>query len=167
MASSKRRWLPIVAGILVLCAVVIAGGAIASVLYFRDRVQITRGTGRADAMAQLDAARRRFPDPRPLLVMGDDRRPRFTEGLAEHRNPGAIEAVHVLAWDADDGAFVNVSVPMWLLRLKSGPIGFGEYMSGLDDHGVRLEPKDLDRYGPGVIIDIAEAGGDLVLLTAQ
>jgi hypothetical protein len=56
---------------------------------------------------------------------------------------------------------------MWLLRLKSGPIEFGTYVSGLDDHGVRLEVADLERYGPGVLFDLTRPSGERVLLSAQ
>ena len=167
MTAPKRRWLWILAGVCLLVVVVVAGVAAASWFYFRDRLDIARGTSRSAALTRFDSERQRFADRRPLLVMGDDRRPRYAEGVPEHRNQGEVGAFHVLAWDADDGALVSVSVPMWLLRMKSGPIGFGEYVDGMDDHGVRLEVADLERYGPGILIDLESPDGDLVLLTAQ
>jgi hypothetical protein len=167
MTAPKRRWLVILAGVCVLVGVVAAGVAAVSYFYFRDRLEIARGTSRSDALARFEAERQRFGDRRPLLVMGDDRRPRYADGVPEHRNGGDVETFNVLAWDADDGALVSVSVPMWLLRMKSGPISFGEYVSGMDEHGVRLGPDDLQRYGPGVLLDIESPDGDLVLLTAQ
>lgn len=167
MTAPKRRWLLILAGVCVLVGVVVVGVGALSWFYFRDRLDIARGTSRREALARFETERQRFADRRPLLVMGADRRPRYADGVVEHRNAGDVAAFNVLAWDSDDGALVSVSVPMWLLRLKSGPIGFGEYVSGMDDHGVRLQPEDLQRYGPGVLLDIEGPDGDLVLLTAQ
>ncbi len=167
MAATKRRWLWVVAGVCLLVGVVVAGVAAASWFYFRDRLEIARGTSRTEALARFEAERQRFADRRALLVMGDDRRPRYAEGVPEHRNDGEVASFNVLAWDEDDGALVSVSVPLWLMRMKSGPISFGEYVSDMDDHGVRLQAEDLQRYGPGVLLDIESPDGDLVLLTAQ
>ena len=83
-----------------------------------------------------------------------ERRPHYVEGIAARKNPGTVTTVHVLAWDPDERALASVALPMWLLRLKSGPIEFGTYVSGFDDHGVRLEVADLERYGPGVLFDL-------------
>lgn len=167
MTAPKRRWLVILAGVCLLVGVVVAGVGAVSYFYFRDRLDIARGTSRSDAVARFEAERQRFADRRPLLVMGDNRRPRYAEGVPEHRNAGEVATFNVLAWDADDGALVSVSVPMWLLRMKSGPISFGEYIADLDEQAVRLGPEDLQRYGPGVLLDIESPDGDLVLLTAQ
>lgn len=167
MTAPKRRWLWVLAGVVLLVCVVVAGVVAASWFYFRDRLEIAQGTSRSDALARFETERQRYADRRPLLVMGDDRRPRYAEGAPERRNDGDVAAFNVLAWDADDGALVSVSVPMWVLRMKSGPISVGEYVSDLDGHGVRLQAEDLQRYGPGVLLDIEGPDGDLVLLTAQ
>ena len=167
MSSAKRRWPLVLAGIAVVIIVVIIALAVAGSMFLRDNVQVARGTGRDSAQAAFDAAKRQFADPRPLLVLGDDRRPVFTPGLESRRNPGTVATFHILAWDAGEDALATVTLPMWLLRLKTGPIVFGEYVSGMDADGVRLEPKDLERYGPGVVLEFEAPDGNRVLLTAQ
>lgn len=167
MTTTRRRWPLVLAGVVVFLGVVVIGLGVAATIWFRDSVQVERGTSRAAAQAAFDTARRQFPDPRPILELGDDRRPRYVPGLESRRNPGEVNALHILAWEADEGALATVALPMWLLRLKTGPIVFGEYVSGMDDHGVRLEPKDLERYGPGVVLDFETADGNRVLLTAR
>lgn len=167
MANAKRTWVPIVAGIAILFVFLGIGAAVFSVLWFRENVVVSRGTSREAAEQAFDDRRRQFPDPRPVLEFGADRRPSYAAGLEARKNPGTISTLHVLAWDADDRALATVALPMWLLRMKSGPIVFGEYVSGFDDHGVRLTAQDLEKYGPGVVFEFETPGGDRVLLTAQ
>lgn len=168
MASSqKRKWLPIVAGVAVLFVFLGIGVAVVSISWFRDNVVVSRGTTRDAAQQAFDARRREFPDPRPVLEFGVDKKPSYVAGIESRRNPGSVSALHVLAWDADEHALATVTLPMWLLRMKSGPIVFGEYVSGLDDHGVRLTPADLEKYGPGVVLEFETPDGNRVLLTAR
>lgn len=167
MTTGRRRWLPIVAGVVVLLVVVAAGVGTVSVLWLKEQVHVESGTSAAEAAAAFDAATRRFPDPRPLLTIGDDRRPQYAFEPGTRRNPGTVSALGILAWDERQRALATVTLPLWLLRLKSGPIAFGEYVSGLDDRGVRLQAEDLERYGPGVVVDLQTPDGRRVLLTAQ
>jgi len=166
MTTRRRRWPIVLAGVAVVIVVVIIALAVAGSVFIRENVQVVRGAGRHNAEAAFDAAKRRFPDARPLLAMDADRRPVLTPGLESRRNPGSVTSLHILAWDADDDGLATVTLPMWLLRLKSGPITFGEYASGLDK-GVRLEPADVERHGPGIVLDFEGLDGNRVLITAQ
>lgn len=167
MAQTKRRWLPIVAGIAVLLVFVAIAAIAVSVAYFSEHATVEREIDATRAGGAFDDARRQFPDQRPVVEFDEQRRPRYVEGIATRKNPGTVTTVHVLAWDPDDQALASVALPMWLLRLKSGPIEFGTYVNGLDDHGVRLEVADLERYGPGVLFDYTAASGERVLLSTQ
>lgn len=166
MTTKRRRWPIVLAGVAVFVIVVIIALAVAGSLFIRENVQVARGAGRHNAEVAFDAAKTRFPDARPLLVLDADRRPVLTPGLESRRNPGTVTSLHILAWDADEDALATVTLPMWLLRLKSGPIAFGEYASGLDG-AVRLEPADVERHGPGIVLDFETPDGNRVLLTAQ
>jgi hypothetical protein len=140
---------------------------VVSVSWFQQNVQITRGTSRESAASRFDEAKRRFADQRPVVEFDDRQRPRFVQGIESRKNPGTVSEVHVLAWDPGEGAVATVTIPLWLLRLKSGPIEFGEYVSGFDDSGVRLEVEDLERYGPGIVFEYERGSGERVLLSAQ
>jgi len=165
--TSKRRWWPIVAGVAVLLVFVAIAAIAVSVAYFSEHASVERDIDETRAAAAFAAAIARFPDPRPVVTFDADRKPRYVEGIAGRSNPGTVTTVHVLAWDPDERALATVALPMWLLRLKSGPIEFGAYVSGLDDRGVRLETADLERYGPGVLFDLRSPSGERVLLSAQ
>ena len=56
---------------------------------------------------------------------------------------------------------------VWLLRMKSGSFRFGDYVSGMGGDGVRIEAKDLERYGRGVVLETESPDGDRVLITTR
>lgn len=167
MASGKRRWPMVLAGIAVVAAVAVIAVAAFAAMFFSENVRVSPDTSRQSAAAAFDGAKRQFTDLRPILEMDADRRPVYTQGLASRRNPGTVTSVQIMAWDAHEDTLATVTLPIWLLRLKSGPILFGQYASGLDERGVRLDPKDLDRYGPGVVLEFEAPNGDHILVTAQ
>jgi hypothetical protein len=87
--------------------------------------------------------------------------------------PGPAHHVNVLVYDHDDGQLVRVSVPMWLARkaARTALRDKDEMDLDLDADGraerklrrhVRLE--DLERAGLGVLVEVEEEGGDLVLV---
>lgn len=178
-----RRWWPIVAGVFVLLGVIAAGIGVASVLWFRDKVEMRPGTSRADAEAAFAAERAHFADPRPLLVVGDDRRTRRAAGIESRANAGTIEALRIIAWNPDDGHMAVIALPFWLLRLKSGPFQLGEQVRiaaggepGLQARDIErygpgalteISAKDLERFGPGVVLETESPKGDHVLVTAR
>ena len=164
---TTRRWLPIVAGIAVLVVFLGIGAIAISVAYFSEHTTVERDVASTEAAAAFDRAKRHFADVRPVVEFDENRKPHYVEGISSRNNPGTVTTVHVLAWDPAEHALATVVLPMWLLRLKSGPIEFGTYVGGLDDHGVRLEVADLERYGPGVLFDFTAASGERVLLSAQ
>jgi len=166
MTTTKRRWLPIVGGIAALAVLLGIVATTLSVVWLRERTTIARDVSTTRANEAFAAAAQRFADSRPAFELGDDRRPRPAAG-APRRNPGSVSDLHVLAWAAQEQTLADVTLPLWLLRLKSGPIAFGTYVSGLDDHGVRLTAEEIERLGPGVLIDFTAPDGDRVLLSAQ
>lgn len=167
MATTRPRWPLILAGVAVVVAVVAIALAVVGTMFFRDNVQVARGASQNDARLAFEQAKRAFADPRPLLMMGDDGSPAYAPGIDTRRNPGTVTSVQILAWGAQEDTLATVTLPAWLLRLKSGPIRFGQYASGMDEHVVQLDPKDFDRYGPGVVLEIKAPNGDRVLLIAQ
>lgn len=166
MASKTRKWLPIVAGIAVLVAFVCVGLAVAAFSLFRQNVHVARTMSTADAIRAFDDAKAPFPDLRPVLTLDEHRLATRTRGIETRKNAGRIDAVHVLAWDADKGSLANVTLPLWLLRLKPGPIVFGD-IDGLDAERVQLTADELERLGPGVVFEYESEDGDRVLLTAR
>ena len=162
----RRRWIAIVLGILFLIFVLGVGAVIFSVAWFRQNVQVTEVSA-TKASEEFDAIRARFAGQRPLLEMRDGEPAYVAEREKEPLSNVKLTTVHLLAWDEDEEHLVRFALPFWLLRMKSGPIGFSSYASGIDR--VSLRPEDIERHGPGLILDVTEdrRGRGRVLIWAE
>lgn len=152
--SGVRKWLPIVGGVAVLMVFALLGAAWFGVSWFREHVDIA-GASRTDANAAFDEVTARFQG-RPPLIELRGLEPKVNKVSRDAaRSAGALSTLHVVAFDPDDQQLARVDVPFWLVRLKSGPIRFSSYAAGLDNVAVSLTADDIERYGPGIIIDAA------------
>jgi hypothetical protein len=117
---------------------------------------------------QLEAIRTRFPSRVPLIdadaPAGEPRlrpegRPPFT---------GELQSLHVAAYDRTAGKLVRFSIPFWLLRLApDGNVSFGD--DALDELAGRekLTVRELEAFGPGLLIDEAKPDGDRVIVWTE
>jgi hypothetical protein len=160
-----RRWAPIVFGVTVFVVFVGISAVVLSVAWFREHMTIEAATG-TSADAAFDDIRQRFRDKAPLLEMHGS--------AVARRNPPDAEAprtslttMHVLAWDAREEKLARFEIPFWFVRLKETPIHFGTYATGLDDLKVSLTAAEVERYGPGIIVDIERSGRDRALLWVE
>jgi len=153
MPTSSRKTLisvAIVAGSLAgVLVLVIAGSAI--VFYWRH-VQ-TAYVRSETAAREFETARARFAGQQPLIEL---------RGLLTpivRRSPSAprrdLHALHALAYDVGEGQLRRADVPATLLRLVTigGRIRFMNLGLFGDDRD-RITLEDLERHGPGLVIDI-------------
>lgn len=169
--AARRRWVVIVFGVGILLVFVGIGAIIAVTAWFQQNLEV-RTLGAAEAESEFEVIRKQFGDRAPLLEMRDGR-PHYSgtgtgEGAPAAKSDGTrLETLHVLVWDPHDDRLARFSLPFWLLRMKSDPIRFSAFASGMDDGRVNLRPEDIERYGPGVILDTGKSTGERVLLWAQ
>ena len=73
----------------------------------------------------------------------------------------------MLAFDPDDNRIVKVTIPFWLLRLKTRGtmIDFNGSKMDLDD--LKLTVEELERFGPTLIVDHKTSSGERVLVWSQ
>jgi len=162
----KRRWIPILVGVLLLFGVVALGAIALTVSWFRQNMSVTRSNEDA-ATQQFEDVRRRFPGQQPLIQLVDGR-PQYAADRASEAAPAVpLTSVHVIAYDRDEGNTVTFSLPFWLLRMKSGPIRISAYQQGWDDRGVSFRVEDIEKHGPGIIVDVTEPNEGRVLIWAQ
>ena len=162
----KRSWIPIVIGIFVLFAVVAVGAIVLTAMWFRQNMSVTRSSQDA-ATQQFEDVRRRFHGQEPLIQLVDGRPQYAASRVSEAVARTPLTSVHVIAYDRDEGNTVTFSLPFWLLRLKSGPIRISAYQQGWDDRGVSFRVEDIEKHGPGIIVDITEQDEGRVLILAQ
>jgi len=111
--------------------------------------------------------RARFPGQQPLIQMVDGQPQLVAERASQAPTQTKLTTVHVIAFDRDEGNLVNVSLPFWLLRMKSGPIRVSAYQQGWDDRGVSFRVEDIEKHGPGIIVDVTRAGEGRVIIWAE
>ena len=159
----KRTWLWIVLGIFFVFVVIAIAGITFSVMFFRQAMTVT-AMNPNNATEQFDAVRARYPGQEPLIRLVDGR-PEFIRDRATTAAAVTtpLTTLHVMAWDDDEEQLVTFSLPFWLLRLKSGPIDLSAYSQGWDDRGVRFTMEDLERAGPGIVMDFSERDGRVLI----
>jgi hypothetical protein len=159
----------IVAGVIIVgvLAITVVGGT----AFFFYRHINTQFTPRENAEAQFAEARKRFGGEKPLIEMRRGDEPIFhRELIAESQSTARIETLRVLAYDPDARKLVRVSIPFWLIRLAPS-----KNFSFLNNHGVefddservRVTAADLERRGPGLILDERDRHGALVLVWTE
>jgi len=129
--------------------------------YFALRHLDTRTATEAEALREVDAIRARFGTRPPLVEvagggLADARvnRPQGTEARP-------VETIHFVSWKSADGELVRAEVPLWLMRFSSVNI---LSQLGMAPERLRLTVQDIERYGPGILVDYGRPGTDRVLV---
>ena len=162
----KRTWVWVVIGVFFVLVVLAIAGITFSVAFFRQSMTVAAmDTNRATE--QFDAVRARYPGQQPLIRMVDGRPEYVDDRAAKSASTTPLKTMHVMAWDDDEEQMVTFSLPFWLLRLKSGPIQLSAYSQGWDDRGVSFRIEDLERAGPGIVMDFTERSEGRVLIWAE
>jgi len=166
--AKKTSWPVIILGISTFLLVVGVGlvAVVGYVIYQQFAFQAKSATeiSADEEFAQVVA---KFEGQRPYLVIKDGQ-PVVSDAPATA--PGKpVEALHIIVWDPDEQKVVKLNMPFWLLRMTKGqPIR----ISSNDDPGsdavkLKITAEDLERRGPGLILDHKEATGERVLVWAQ
>jgi hypothetical protein len=164
--KKKRTWLWIVAGVFLLLIVVAVGGIIFTVSLVRQNMTIT-GMTESNADEEFEAIRAKFAGQQPFIQMIDGRPQYIADTATQSPSTTPLKAMHVMAWDDDEQNLVTFSLPFWLLRMKSGPIRLSAYSQGWDDRGVSFRIEDLERHGPGLVLDVHERTEGRVIIWAE
>jgi len=166
-AKKKRRWIPILLGVVVLFGVIAVGAIALTVSWFRQNMTISKNITADSATQQFEEIRRRFPGQQPLIQMVDGHPQYVVDRASQSPAQTSLTTLHVLAFDRDEGQTVTFSLPFWVLRMKSGPIRISAYQQGWDDRGVSFRVEDIEKHGPGIIVDATEREQGRVLIWAE
>ena len=166
LPKKKRSWIPIVIAVIVLMVMAVAGVVIVGISYFRQSMSVA-DMSEADAMSEFDKVRSRFSGQQPLIQLVDGRPEYVPERANQSSAQTTLSTLHVIAYDRDKGQTVTFALPFWLLRMKSGPIRISAYHQGWDDRGVSFRIEDIEKHGPGIIVDATERREGRVLVWAE
>jgi hypothetical protein len=168
--STKRTWISIVVAAVIVVGI-LAVSAVGGTAYFIYRHVHTQETPPENADRQFADARARFAGQRPLIEMrkGSDEPVLHRELIAEAMPVAKLDTLRVLAYDTRANKLVNVSIPMWLLRMA--PSNKFSFMkdNGIDFDSDRLHLtlEDVERRGPGLLLDQADRRGSQVLVWTE
>ena len=161
--AKKRTWLWIVFGVFFVLFVLAVGGIMFTVAFFREGMSVAP-MSESRATQEFDAVRARFPGQQPLIRIVDGR-PEYMDDRTAPAGGSTtpLKTLHMMAWDDDEEQLVQFAIPFWLVRLKSGPIRLSAYTQGWDDRGVSFRIEDLERAGPGIVMDFTERDGRVLV----
>jgi hypothetical protein len=167
MAVKLKTWIWVIVGLAAVGILFVIAMAGAGIYYFTQNIDTRRATAEV-AATEFDAIRARFRGQRPLIEL--DEHGRFLRSNTDRpapANPARPVALYVLAFDPDDEGLVKVTVPFWLLRLKvnDATVDFSGNSMNLED--LKLTVEDLERFGPTLVLDQTNIGGDRVLVWSQ
>ncbi len=167
MAGKVKTWVWVVAGLFVCGLLFLIAVGVAGYYVVRQTIATEQVTATA-AAAEFDSVRSRFSKQKALIEL--DENGEFLRANTDREPPPNAqrpETLIVMAHDPDDGGLVRVRLPFWLLRMnpESGKINFGGDSVNLED--LKLTVKDLERYGPSLVLDQRSRGGDRVLVWTE
>jgi hypothetical protein len=135
-----------------------------SAFFFMRATEFTKADARSTDQL-WEEVRGRFNHAPPILDVkeGETIVTRRPPDLA----PAPVAEMHVVAWDPDDHDLVQLTLPMWLLRLKSGPIDLTSHRLPGRARRLNLTIEELERYGPSLLVDHTGRDGDRVLVWTE
>ena len=175
MASKTPTWVWIVFGILGFVALIFIAVIGGGIVMFRQHVH-TEAVPKQTAEQEFDRQRNRFAGQRPLVQVtkttDDD------SNVVVHRPPETaqrhtLQAIRAITYDERNGRLVTIDVPVWLARWAlSGENDRGRRRVTFGDGTVEFESgdlrfEDIERNGPGLIVDATDERGAQVLVWAE
>jgi hypothetical protein len=167
--STRKTWISVIIATVIVVGI-LAAAAIGGTAYFIYRHVNTELTPSENADQQFAAARARFAGQQPLIeIRKNDEAVLHREVIPASLPATKLDTLRVLAYDTHDRRLVRVSIPFWLLRLA--PTKHVSFLSDtgidFDSDRVQLTLDDLERRGPGLILDQADRRGSQVLVWTE
>jgi len=164
-AKTKKTILAVVIAMILIVGL-LAGAVVGGTVFFIYRHVDSCVTTKETAEQQFAAQRAKFAGQQPLIEMplGDD--------PVMHRDPSKprreLQALHALVYDGREEKLTHVDIPGWLLRVMSGRgrIRIAN-LEMFDDDRDRVTLEDLERHGPGLIIDLRRGRSSQVLVWTE
>lgn len=165
--KTKKTWVSVaIAAVIIVgvLAVAVVGG---TALFFYRHID-ARFTEQQNADHTFDEMRARFSGQQPLVELAHDDEPVIHRTQGESRHD--IRALHALVYSQETGKLTRVDVPGWLLHLMSA--GGRLRIANLDPFDgdaeqAKLTLEDLERHGPGLVLDIKRRRGSQVLIWTE
>ena len=168
--AKKKSWGLIILGIVIL-VVIVCIGIVATVGFAIFRQMDIQTVASDSPDKDFENARARFVGQVPLIELPADGE---ADSVVMHREKIGKEAVpltglRVMVWDPRDHKLVRFTIPFWLLKLgRSGRIQLpGRDTSLSTDVSLHVTADEIERCGPGLILDYKSPSGEQILVWAE
>jgi len=164
-AKAKKTLISVVIAI-VLIVGLLAAAVVGGTAFFIYRHVNAQFTAQDTAEQQFAAQRTRFAGQQPLIELSLGDEPVLHRDASKPRRD--LQALHALVYDARSGKLTHVDIPGWLLRMMSG--GGRVRLANLevfDDERDRVTLEDLERHGPGLVLDLRRGRATQVLVWTE
>jgi len=163
--KTRKTWISIlIAGVIIVgvLAVVVVGG---TAFFFYRHINATF-TAQENADMSFAQERARFAGQKPLIELSRDEEPVVHHPTGPRRE---LQSLHALVYDEASGKLTHVDVPGWLLRLMSGGgrVRIANMDAFGDDDQAKLTMDDLERHGPGLVMDVKRRRGSQLLVWTE
>jgi hypothetical protein len=158
--AGMRTWVKIAIGGVALVAIALAALA-GTGAYFVLRHMDKRPGGESEAVQVISGVKTRFGSRPPLVEIADARRADIRIYRPTEPNPAPVDTIHIVNWKSETGELVRADVPLWLMRFSSLNI---LSQLGLAPTKFRLTVGDVERYGPGIVVDYGSPGAFRLLV---
>jgi hypothetical protein len=163
---NRKKWIWIAVGLLA-AALLACGGLVGTVAYFSLRHLNVQRVSAEAADREFEQVRTRFAGKTPLIEIDEDNwdRPRIQQPPEAGAVSTPLHTMHIMAWNERDAKLVKMDLPFWILKLNTRQ---NSYVFSTDDFGdlerLNLNSEDLERYGPGLLLDHRDRRGVRVLV---
>lgn len=155
-----RTWVKATIGVVALIALGFAALA-GTGAYFVFRSMEERTGTEAEALRLIETAKARFGSRPPLVEIADARRADIRINRPADASATPVGTIHVINWKSDTRELTRFEFPLWLMRFSSANIAS---QLGIVPADLRLTVSDVERYGPGVVVDYGTQGSSRVLV---
>lgn len=172
MANTKKTVFAILGAILLIVIILIVS-AVGGLAYFVRTHMHAQQTTSETAREEIDQVRARFAGQSPMIERragtDDDDDDRFmVHRPVETARRADLQSLRAIAYDPREHRIMHVSVPFWLLRLMPTRNGFRfPNDSDVDLGRTHLTLDDLERHGPGLILDAHDQRGSEVIVWVE
>ena len=163
---ATRKWIPIVIGIVVI-VMVVGIGLIGGLVWMVTRQVSVQEVSAESGDQEFEKLRAPFAGQKPFIELPADGN---ETNAVVHRElvkgtTGQVSTIHLRVWVPSDGKLVKLDLPFWMVRLMgSKPIEFRSDESGFRGMRLKVTAEELERRGPGLIIDHGGRDGERILV---
>jgi hypothetical protein len=168
--AKKKNWLLIILGI-VIFVVIVGVAAVVGFGYWMYKQMDVSVTTSGNPQQDFADERARFQGQVPYVevTFADGREDATVHHELEKPTRTTLTKLHVVIFAERENRVVRMALPFWLLRLGGNkPVNLRQGSSGVDP-GVRLTvtTEDLERRGPGLVLDTVGRRGEHVLIWSE